>query len=97
VLLHESCGPALPAASGRCDVVTSTGRYSCIAATFLLRHQAASQVAATMVPCVMWVAVAWLGLCLPGDRLLPRLLLSGLRWQGAGQGIMSPAASTACP
>jgi len=58
-----------------CDVLTSTGAYSCAQANFLLKRVASVKVLTVMVPSVMWIVVAWLALWVSRDQMLGRIFL----------------------
>jgi len=61
--------------SGHCDVLTSTGHYSCIEASFFLQRESSYYIMTIYVPSVMLVTVSWLSFWLDPSQVLAKLFM----------------------
>jgi len=61
--------------SDTCDVLTSTGAYSCLKADFKFSRRSSNEVLTVMIPIAMFTVISWLALFIKRDQMTTRTIL----------------------
>jgi len=61
--------------SNTCDVLTSTGAYSCLKVDFTLSRSSSNEVLTIMIPIAMFTVISWLALFIKRDQMTTRTIL----------------------
>jgi len=64
--------------TGHCDVLTSTGQYSCVKVMFKMSTNSSNMVLEEMIPSMMWVILSWAAFWLRKDNVVARLGIAAL-------------------
>jgi len=59
----------------RCDVITTTGKYSCLSFQFMVDRCTSWYVLVYFIPTIMFFVISWAGFFVSARELTPRLLL----------------------